>query len=303
MNKRILYNTFRGIGILSCSLPLMLVAQSDSTKKPARESIIYLQYHLENNQLPYLKIQTKNKGEAGFTTALNIPVTVYLDTDLSKDAMVGQVSTDNTGTALIGIPPTLASQWKSKSAHTFYAHTAASPAFDAASKEVSVTLARLRLDTLRSEETKSVVATLEKNEGGSWIPVPEVDVKLAVKRYGGKVNIGDEDTYATDSTGKATGEFLLANLPGNKEGTLELVASVDDNDDVGTLESSMVVPWGVVHEYKSDFGERSLWSTARRAPLWLVLMAYGCIIAVWSVIIYLITRIVKIKKLGKTVRT
>ncbi len=302
MNKRILYNFFRPIGLLSCCFPLILAAQGDSTKKPARESIIYLQYHLENNKVPYLKIQTKNKAENAFTAAANIPVTVYLDTDLSKEAMIGQVATDNTGTALLGIPAPLASLWKSKSSHTFYAHTDASPAFDAASKEVSVTMARLQLDTVRSEETKSVVATLEKNEGGSWVPVPEVDVKLAVKRYGGNVNIGGEDTYATDSTGKATGEFLLANLPGGKDGTLELVASVDDNDVVGTIESSMVVPWGVVHEYKSDFGERSLSSTARRAPFWLVLMAYGCIIAVWSVIIYLITRIIKIKKLGKAVR-
>jgi len=303
MNTRIFNIFLRQLGLLSCCLPLMVMAQGDSTKKPARESIIYLQYHLENNRLPYLKIQTKNKSDNGIVTATNIPVTVYLDTDLSKEAMVGQIATDNTGTAIFGIPPSLASQWKGKSAHTFYAHTDASPAFDAASKEVSVAMARLKLDTVRTDETKSVVATLEKNDGGSWVPIPEVDVKLAVRRYGGNVNIGDDDTYATDSTGKATGEFLLSSLPGNKQGTLELVALVDDNDEVGTLESSMMVPWGTIYEYKSDFGKRSLWSTPRRAPLWLIVMAYGCIISVWSVIIYLITRIIKIKKLGKAVRT
>ena len=299
MNKRILYNFFRPIGLLSCCVPLMLAAQRDPTKKPARESIIYVQYHLKDNILPYLKIQTKNKSDSGFATAVNIPVTVYLDSDLSKDAMVGQVATDNTGTGILGIPTSLASLWKGESTHTFYAHTDASPAFDAASKEVSVTMARLRLDTTRTEETKSVLAILEKNDGGSWVPMPEVDVKLGVRRYGGNVNIGDDDTYATDSSGKAEGEFLLSSLPGDKQGTLELVASVDDNEEVGTLESSMIVPWGTIYEYKTDFGKRSLWATARRAPLWLVVMAYGCIIAVWSVIIYLITRIIKIKKLGK----
>ena len=304
MKNRMLYKLFRAIVLSSLMLPLLVVAQTDSTKTDSakastRESIIYLQYHAKNNTLPFLKIQTKNKTDQGFTTAVNVPVTVYLDTDLSKDAMVGQVATDNTGAAILGIPTSLASPWKSKSTHTFYAHTDASPAFDAATKEVSVTIARLRLDTVRTDESKSVVATLEKNEGGTWVPVPEVDVKLAVRRFGGNVNIGDEETYATDSSGNAAGEFLLSSLPGDKQGTLELVASVDDNDEVGTLESSMMVPWGTIYEYKSDFGKRSLWATPRRAPLWLIVMAYGCIIAVWSVIIYLITRIIQIKRLGK----
>jgi len=299
MNNKARPNFFWNIGLLTCLLPHLLAAQTDSAKKTQRESIIYLQYHAQNNKIPYLKIQTKNKSEAGFATAPKIPVTVYMDSDLSKDALVGQVTTDNSGTALLGIPPSLSAPWKSQSSHTFYAHTEASTAFDASSKEMSVTMARLRLDTASTDDTKSVVAILEKNEGGTWTPMPEVDVKLAVRRYGGNVNIGDDDTYATDSSGKAEGEFALAKLPGDKEGNLELVASVEDNDEVGSLESSMIVPWGTIHQYQSDFGKRSLWSTPRRAPIWLMLMAYGCIIAVWSVIIYLITRIIQIKKLGK----
>lgn len=280
-------------------LPEMNMAQGDTTKKPARESLLYLKYHLKDNKVPYLAIQTKNKTAEGFSTAANVHVSIYLDTDKSREALVGEVVTDQSGNALVTFPPSLATAWDHHPSHTFYAHAQASPAFDSTTKEVTIKLARLQLDTATSADGRSVNVSLQKNEGGSWVAMPEVDVKVGVKRYGGILNVGDEDTYATDSAGSAQAAFLKANLPGDDQGRLQLVALVDDNEEVGTLETSVSVPWGVVHEFKTDFGKRSLWSTPRNAPIWLTAMAWACIIGVWSVIIYLITRIRAIWKLGK----
>jgi len=41
-----------------------------------------------------------------------------------------------------------------------------------------------------------------------------------------------------------------------------------------------------------------LFATGDKAPKSLLFIALGCIIGVWSVIIYLITRIIQIKRLG-----
>ncbi len=300
MLKKILYKLNIGIYCsLLCSIPFFTTAQDDSTKKSKRESLIYLQFNIKNNQVPYLKIQTKNKTDEGFHPASKIPVNIYLDEDLSKDAVVGQVMTDDAGEAIVGLPPSLAAKWKSKPSHAFIAHTEASSAFDAATKEVAVTIARLQLDTVVGASSKSVIATVSKNEGGSWKPMGAVDLRIGVKRSGGYLTVGEEDTYSTDSTGKVEVQFVRENLPGDKSGNLEVVALVDDNDEIGSLSTGLTVPWGVRQQYKSDFGERSLWATPRRAPIWLLLMAYGCIIAVWSVIIYLFTRILQIRRLGK----
>ena len=275
------------------------MAQTDTTKKPTRESLLYLKYHMKDNKVPYLAVQTKNKLENAFTNAANVHVSIYVDADKSKDALVGEVVTDEKGNAIVGIPPSLATVWDHHPNHTFYAHTEATSTFDAVSKEVTIKLARLQLDTVTTADGKSVAVTLQKNENGSWDAMPEVDVKVGIKRYGGILNVGDEDTYPTDSAGSVHAEFLKANLPGDDQGRLQLVALVDDNDEVGTLETSVTVPWGVAHEFKTDFGKRSLWSTPRNAPIWLTAMAWFCIIAVWSVIIYLITRIIAIWKLGR----
>ena len=281
-----------------CLITSVLQAQKDSAAKPQRQSLIYLQYHVKNNQVPYVFVQTKNKIENAFLPAANVPITIYLNKDGAPDALIGKVTTNEKGIGSIGIPGNLASDWKSGVSHTFYAHADSSANFGPAEKSVSATIAKLVLDTISEGETKSLVATLQKKEGNSWVPVKDVDVRIGVKRLGGYLGVGDKDAYTTDSTGKATAEFAQPKLPGDAAGKLEAVAIIDDNDEVGSMETSLVVPWGIAPTYKSEFGERSLWATPRRAPIWLMFMAYGCIIAVWCVILYLITRIWTIRKLG-----
>jgi hypothetical protein len=298
MKKRIFDLRTLFIGICVCVLPLILHAQKDSTAKPERQSLIYLQYHVKNNQVPYLYVQTKNKVENAFLPVGNVPITIYMDTDAAQDALVGKVTTNEKGIGSIGLPGSLASKWKAATMHTFFAHAESSASFGPAEKSVSATIARLALDTTSKDSTRNVIVTLQKKEGNAWVAVKDVDVRVGVKRLGGYLNVGDKDSYTTDSTGKAEAEFAQQKLPGDEKGNIELVGLVDDNDEVGTMETSVIVPWGVATTYKSDFGQRSLWATPRRAPIWLMFMAYGCIIAVWSVIIYLITRIVLIRKIG-----
>ena len=42
-------------------IPFVTNGQDDTTNKTERESFIYIRYYVVNNQLSYLRIQTKNK--------------------------------------------------------------------------------------------------------------------------------------------------------------------------------------------------------------------------------------------------
>ena len=297
IHRRIIFGCLFAFGFL----PFIAKGQSDTANKMARESFIYIRYYVVNNELPYLRIQTKNKTAAGFDIATRVPVKVYLNKDSAAEALVGQVITNNAGDASLNISSSLASLWDTSGSNTFFARTESSKEFDAASVSISVINSRLEIDTVNTDEGRGVFAKLSKMEDGSWVPMTEVDMRLAIKRHGGNLNIGDEETYTTDSSGQVQGLFTKVNLPGDASGNIEIVAMVDDNDEVGTLETGKVVPWGTANhpDTKFGFGERSLWSTGREAPGWLLFMALGCIIGVWSVVIYLITRIFKIRKLGK----
>jgi hypothetical protein len=93
-------------------------------------------------------------------------------------------------------------------------------------------------------------------------------------------------------------EFKRENLPGDKESNLILVANIMDNDTYGNLTAEKKVPWGSKLMYTTNYNHRSLFARRGHSPIWLEFLAYGIIIAVWLVIIFLILQIKKIVKLG-----
>ena len=131
-------------------IPVIVRAQKDSATKPERQSILYLQYHVKNNEIPYLYVQTKNKLENAFLPAGNSAVTIYLDNDLQKDALIGKVVTSEKGEGSIVLPASVSQLWTQKTTHTFFAHSDSSSSFGPATKEVNVTIAKLELDTAAS---------------------------------------------------------------------------------------------------------------------------------------------------------
>jgi hypothetical protein len=126
-----------------------------------------------------------------------------------------------------------------------------------------------------------------------------VEVKIMVKRLLGDLPIGDEESYTTDLTGQVTAEFKRDSLPGDKNGNLILLAKTEDNDLYGNLLIEKTCKWGKPLEDNNDeFNSRTLWGTRNKTPFWLLGIAYSIIIGVWSVIIFLVVQIFKIKRLG-----
>ena len=105
-----------------------------------------------------------------------------------------------------------------------------------------LTKARIKLDT---SADKKIVATLVEQKESKWVPVKGVDMKIAVKRMGGDLNVNETPTYTTDSLGIASADFKQLNLPGDSAGNLILIASVEDNDLYGNLTAEKTVPWGI----------------------------------------------------------
>ena len=71
-----------------------------------------------------------------------------------------------------------------------------------------------------------------------------------------------------------------------------------DHDVYGNLSAELTAPWGAKTIYTSNFDHRSLFARRGHSPIWLELLAYSIVLAVWSIIIYLLVQINNIKKLG-----
>ena len=291
-------NMLRSNGLL---LLLWLIAfefclgQGDSTKP---ETSVTIHHFVINNSFQYLQVDAKMKVNGRWQPLKRQVFQLYLDSNKAEN-LINKVMTDSDGKAKAIIPPGLKSTWEASSSHKFIAVAEGTSKEEETITESEVTKAKILIDTSNNDGTRTVNVQVLKFESDNWIPVKGVDVKIGVKRLGGELKIGDEETYSTDSLGQVAGEFKRDSLPGDVKGNLTLVAKVEDNDQLGSLSVEKAVPWGVYVKPITNFGQRALWAARGKSPVWLMLMAYSIVISVWGVIFYLILRIIKISRLGR----
>jgi hypothetical protein len=260
--------------------------------------IVTVKYYMYNNTLPFVRVDAKNRIDKKSFPVPGLKVSVYLDS-IAENHKLGNTKTDYVGNATFTVPPSLKSFWEASPKHTFICTSEATKQFEESEQEVEITRAKLLLDTINDGDARSITATLMELSGDSWAPVKEADVRLGVKRLGGVLSAGSDPTYATDESGKATAAFEREKLAGDKNGSLILMAKVEDNETYGNLVTEMKAPWGVkVSNGNEFFQERSLWAKRQKAPYWLLFLANSIIIGVWGTIIYLLYLIFKMRKLG-----
>jgi hypothetical protein len=273
-----------------------VTAQEDSVVK---EKIIKLHYVNSNNSMQYLLIETLLK--AGKKTEPNKNVTFQLFLDSNSTAnLIGKFSSDAEGKAKAFIPPTLKTVWESSAKHKFIAVPDYGDKEEVTPAELEMTKARIILDTSSTDGVRSITVKVDQLENDKWVPAKDVEMRIGIQRLGGILTAGETDTYTTDSSGAVTVEFKKDNMPGDAKGNFVLIAKAEDNDQFGNLIAEKKVQWGIPgQEDTSFFDQRTLWTTRFRTPYWLLFMAYSIVIGVWGTLIYLITRIIKIRKLGK----
>jgi len=286
MNKFI-YSTLTVAFVLLASG--VCLAQAEKNKL-----ILGLGYFNENNQIQFLKAGAKAKINNRYTPVGGIHLSFYINSE-NPSHFLGKAITDDKGQAVLMMLPAAKDEWNKSPKQTFMAVSDSSDLYNGTNASIDLTKARIKIDT---SADKKIVATLLEQKDSSWVPVPKVDLKIAVKRLGGDLNVSETPTYTTDSLGIVEAEYKYLNLPGDSAGNLILIASVEDNDVYGNLTSEKSVPWGTASKYVSTYDTRSLFARRGWSPLWLEWMAYSITAAVWIILFYLFIQIRKLKKLG-----
>ena len=277
--------------LLFCLISIVSVAQTAAKN----DLLLSLGYFNTNNQTQYLSAKAKTKIDGKFQMVPGINLSFYITNDSSKANLLGTAVTDARGNAYLLIPPAAQAEWKKSVKQSFFAVSTASKLYDESKANVQVAKAKLKIDTAADKKINVIALELKDT---TWVPVKGVELKVAVKRMGGDLNVSETQTYTTDSTGTISAEYKRDSLAGDAKGNLVLIAKVEDNDTYGNLSVEQTVPWGNKTEYVSAYDKRTLFARRGHSPIWLELMAYSIVVAVWGVLIYLIGQIRKIKALG-----
>lgn len=155
----------------------------------------------------------------------------------------------------------------------------------------------VKLEVSTGEEIKTVTAAVLSNDSLKQ-PLADVDVHFFIKTDFGLMCIGEPSNY-TDADGKVKVLFP-DKIIGDTEGNVNLIVKIENNFLYNDTEALVQKKWGsplVSHE--EDFTRRSLWGARDKSPVWLLILANGILILIWSVIIYVIINLFRIKKEGR----
>jgi len=256
--------------------------------------LLTLGYYNNNNQVQYLTARAKTKIDGKFKMVAGIHLNFYITAEVPAN-FLGKAITNDKGDATVLIPPSAKEEWLKSAKQSFIIVSDLSKLYDVTKATADITKAKLKIDTA---EDKKITVTFMELKDSVWSTVKGVDVKIAVKRMDGDLNISETPTYTTDSLGMVSADFKRDSLPGDVKGNLVLIAKVEDNDSYGNLSAEKSVQWGSAFSYVSDFDNRSLFARRGRSPIWLELVAYSIIAGVWVILVYLFFQIRKLKSIG-----
>jgi len=228
------------------------------------------------------------------------PVALYLnDVKVADPAngtgLIGKVNINEDGEGVFDIPGNFNSLTSKLHEFKFIAKMESDPLYEDASDDITISDAKISIDYSGKDSIKSATATLTAWKDSAYVPVPDVEMKLSIKRAFSSFPFTD-DGSATDKDGKISGNLPLS-IPGNSDRTITIVASVTDNDSYGAIETTKNVAWNILPKTNEEFG-RTLWSNQKNAPILLIIISCSIIGAIWGTLIYLVFKLFKIKKIG-----
>lgn len=276
-----------------CLLPILAQAQSKQ-KGTLRLAISYYQ---QNEDMPVLKASAMTKTGKKFEVVEGIDINIFFMEETAA-GFLGRVKTNSKGEVTVRLPSKFKPRWDSLTGFQFLATVTADDQFEDASAQVEVTKAKIELNLIEKDSTRVISAKVLERKDTGWTVVPDLEVKLVVRRMLSDLLASEEEFYTTDAEGQVSSPFSMT-IPGDRRGILILGARIEDHEVYGNLLSTTSAAWGTPARSNDDFAKRTLFATRDKTPYWLLIFPNLMILGVWAVILFLVYLLLKIRKIGK----
>lgn len=272
--------------------PVIGFSQTDSTKAPEEKSLIspsidFISVQKSDNTID-LKATLKGKINGTQAKLYGMKIIFSAQSD-SSEKELGALITDRNGIALLNIKADGISADKEGKLH-FKASFAGNKSSEAAEEVLAIKKAKLVITPVKGDSVISVQLKLVDLATGTETPIPETDLGVFVKRLFNPLKIGEGKT---DASGEVAVE-IPNNLPGDAKGNITLLARLDDNEQYGNLEASVIQPWGTPVSDKFQELPRALWSP--HPPLWMLITFIILMVTVWGHYIVIVYELFRLRK-------
>jgi hypothetical protein len=208
------------------------------------------------------------------------------------DKIARDLKTDASGTAVINLNKAdlvsdRSGMWP------FSATFDGNDSIEAGKAELSIRNAFLTMEIDEADSIKKINLHAEKFESGKMVPAAGEMLTVYVPRMFSMLPVG-EVTF--DDAGNGSIDFP-ADLPGDKDGNLTIIAKIEDHPEFGNIEKKALVKWGVPLAESAHMSRRALWT--KTAPRWMIYTLSILLTGVWGHYLFAFISLVRIKRDAK----
>lgn len=273
-------------------LPLMTKAQEGTEKIDPSFSFAYKK---ESDGTKVFSGNVKYRKEKVWTPLAGIPVDFYALKDGEEIQLVDAISNEK-GVFISKIDGKYSLPVNADGNYEFIARTRETNEVNSTEETITMKDIQLEIVLNQEEEVRQVIVKgTTTDASGAIVPLTGTDIKLFVPRMFTYLTVGE----ATLEEGTCTFEFP-SNIVGNRLGELDIVASIVENEEYGTVEKSEKSTWGLISPaHLVDHPARELWTPV--APLWMIITLVVMLVGVWGHYIYTVIMLILIRKEGKSI--
>lgn len=224
----------------------------------------------------------------------DLPINFYTFND-TAEVLLGKVVSDQNGESVFTITEGIDLLLNNENGYSFKASFDGNENFNKASKDISIMEVDIEIAFIEVDSVKFISAkAYEIDQSSSEKTLLDgIDLSFYVPGSFSLYKIGEVEL----EDGVAEMEFPVT-LPGDSEGNLSIIARIEDSDDYGFVETTVIKDWGTVREPVVIEERRGLGDTD--APLWMTYTLIVLLSAVWIHYLYVFVVIYLIKKDSKT---
>jgi hypothetical protein len=162
--------------------------------------------------------------------------------------------------------------------------------------EIYITDVNVDMSLELVDSAKTVKVRAYTVNEGEEIPVMDEDIYVYAARMFNDLPLGED---FLDENGEFTVE-IPDDIPGDKDGYIEIIARFNDHYLFGTVEQRQTVQWGVPTDPHIPVSRRMLWTQI--APLWMIITLTIMLTGVWSHYIYVVIQLFRIRRIAREER-
>jgi hypothetical protein len=139
------------------------------------------------------------------------------------------------------------------------------------------------------DSIKTILLSAENVNNGRMVPVSGEKLMVYVPRMFSSLPISEA---TLDESGKASVEFP-ADLPGDKDGNITIIARFEEHPEFGNVEKQTTLKWGVPAASSTHSSHRALWT--KTAPKWMTYTLSILLLGVWGHYLFALISLIRIR--------